>query len=292
MTAITEYERSKPDIVLMDITMPQMEGIEAAEKIVQQHPDARIVMVSSVGYQENIVAALQRGARHFVQKPVKPEVLYEVIKYVLGEDGSAARLPAQGPEHENGVDPAVHQRGRRRAGAGADSVPWQIGNLTMEEEAYRRKGVAAMVWLSGDIEGRIIFDLDAQTAVQVASKFAGTELPETDSLVREAVCELANQVIGNAVATLNDQGFHFRVHPPVLNTTRWRQEQRRHRSHGPLLRNLHRECVYEYCAEVWRPLKNSGSRLAQVGETHMGADALLRHERKLAREPRLKPLGR
>ena len=86
LTAITEYDRTKPDIVLMDITMPQMEGIEAAERIVQSHPEARIVMVSSVGYQENIVAALQRGARHFVQKPVKPEVLYEVIKYVLGED--------------------------------------------------------------------------------------------------------------------------------------------------------------------------------------------------------------
>ena len=90
MTAITEYERTHPDIVLMDITMPQMEGIEAAERIVRQHPEARIVMVSSVGYQENIVAALQRGARHFVQKPVKPEVLYEVIKYVLGEDGTVA----------------------------------------------------------------------------------------------------------------------------------------------------------------------------------------------------------
>jgi two-component system, chemotaxis family, chemotaxis protein CheY len=96
LTAITEYERSKPDIVLMDITMPQMEGIEAAEKIVQQSPDARIVMVSSVGYQENIVAALQRGARHFVQKPVKPEVLYEVIKYVLGEDGVVAAAAGTG----------------------------------------------------------------------------------------------------------------------------------------------------------------------------------------------------
>jgi len=90
LTAITEYERIKPDIVLMDITMPQMEGIEAAEKIVQKDSGARIVMVSSVGYQENIVAALQRGARHFVQKPVKAEVLYEVIKYVLGEDGAVA----------------------------------------------------------------------------------------------------------------------------------------------------------------------------------------------------------
>jgi two-component system chemotaxis response regulator CheY len=75
MTAITEYDRTNPDIVLMDITMPQMEGIEAAEKI---------------------VAALQRGARHFVQKPVKPEVLYEVIKYVLGEDGAVASAAGAG----------------------------------------------------------------------------------------------------------------------------------------------------------------------------------------------------
>src|SRR6266550_6146652 len=96
MTAITEYERAKPDIVLMDITMPQMEGIESAEKIVVQHPEARIVMVSSVGYQENIVAALQRGARHFVQKPVKPEVLYEVIKYVLGEDATVSNAAGAG----------------------------------------------------------------------------------------------------------------------------------------------------------------------------------------------------
>jgi len=96
LAAIAEYDRTNPDIVLMDITMPEMEGIEAAEKIVQQHPDARIVMVSSVGYQENIVAALQRGARHFVQKPVKPEILYEVIKYVLGEDGAVAQAAGAG----------------------------------------------------------------------------------------------------------------------------------------------------------------------------------------------------
>jgi len=95
-TAITEYERLHPDLVLMDITMPQMEGIEAAERIVRQYPQARVVMVSSVGYQENIVTALQKGARHFVQKPVKPEVLYEVIKYVLGEDAVAAATAAAG----------------------------------------------------------------------------------------------------------------------------------------------------------------------------------------------------
>ncbi len=90
LTAITEYNRIKPDVVLMDITMPQMGGIEAVENIVQQNPGARIVMVSAVGYRENIVAALQNGARHFVQKPVKPQALYEAIRYVLGDDGAPA----------------------------------------------------------------------------------------------------------------------------------------------------------------------------------------------------------
>jgi two-component system, chemotaxis family, chemotaxis protein CheY len=95
-TAITEYERLRPDVVLMDITMPQMEGIEAAERIVRAHPDAKIIMVSSVGYQENIIAALQKGARHFVQKPVKSEVLFDVLKYVLGDDAVLVNTVAAG----------------------------------------------------------------------------------------------------------------------------------------------------------------------------------------------------
>lgn len=97
--------------------------------------------------------------------------------------------------------------------------PISIGGISMEEEAYRRKGIAALIWLTGDIEGRIVFDLDAKTASQIASRFSGSLVPESDQMVREAVCELANQVIGNAVTTLNDQGFHFRVHPPVLHTS-------------------------------------------------------------------------
>ena len=98
-------------------------------------------------------------------------------------------------------------------------APMTMGSLSMDEEAYRRKGVAALVSLTGDIEGRIIFDLDAETALRAASHFAGAELPESDDLIKETVCELANQVVGNAITVLNDQGFHFRVHPPELHTS-------------------------------------------------------------------------
>jgi chemotaxis protein CheX len=95
-----------------------------------------------------------------------------------------------------------------------------IENLSMEEEPYRRKGIAAEVFLTGEIEGRIIFDVDFGAALQLASRLAGLEISQTDEeLVREAVCELANQIIGNAVTTLNDQGFHFHVRPPKLHTS-------------------------------------------------------------------------
>jgi len=98
--------------------------------------------------------------------------------------------------------------------------PISVENLSMEEEAYRRKGIAAEVFLTGEIEGRIIFDVDIGTALQLASHLGGVEVSETDEeLVREAVCELANQIIGNAVTTLNDQGFHFHVRPPSLHTS-------------------------------------------------------------------------
>jgi chemotaxis protein CheX len=98
--------------------------------------------------------------------------------------------------------------------------PIAIENLTMEEEAYRRRGIAAEVCLTGEVEGRIIFDVDIQAALELASRLAGIAVSETDEeLVREAVCELANQIIGNAVTTLNDQGFHFHVRPPVFHTS-------------------------------------------------------------------------
>jgi chemotaxis protein CheX len=94
----------------------------------------------------------------------------------------------------------------------------RIGDLTMEEEAYRRKGVAAVISINGDIEGRVIFDMDPATGAKVATTLAGYEIAETDPAVQETIFELANQVIGNAVTTLNDQGFRFKVHPPELHT--------------------------------------------------------------------------
>jgi chemotaxis protein CheX len=93
----------------------------------------------------------------------------------------------------------------------------RIGDLSMEEETYRRKGVAAIIEINGDIEGRIILDTNPKTATQIAAHLAGGEVQPSEDLVRETVCELANMVIGNAVTSLNDQGFRFKISPPQVH---------------------------------------------------------------------------
>ena len=71
-------------------------------------------------------------------------------------------------------------------------APTNILDLTMESETYRRKGVAAMIAIKGDIEGRIILDLAPEVAMKVASQLAGAPVQENEQVVRETVCELAN----------------------------------------------------------------------------------------------------
>ena len=95
--------------------------------------------------------------------------------------------------------------------------PTKIAGLSMEEEAYRRKGVAALIAIKGDIEGRVILDIAPEVAVKVAGVLAGMEIEASEQVVRETVCELANMVIGNSVTLLNDQGFHFKVFPPEVH---------------------------------------------------------------------------
>jgi len=93
----------------------------------------------------------------------------------------------------------------------------KIVDLSMDEETYRRKGVAAHILIKGDIEGRVILDLAPEVAFKIAGHLAGGGVQESEQLARETVCELANMVIGNSVTLLNDQGFRFKVFPPEIH---------------------------------------------------------------------------
>lgn len=81
--AVALYPDSHPDIVLMDLLMPGMTGIEAAEKILAVDKKARIIVVSSMGYKEIVEKALSMGAKEFVVKPVDINHVNNIIKSVL-----------------------------------------------------------------------------------------------------------------------------------------------------------------------------------------------------------------
>jgi two-component system chemotaxis response regulator CheY len=82
LVAIEMYNRLFPDIVTMDISMPEMEGTEALKKIRSQHPSAKIIMCSAMGQQNLIVQAIQAGAKDFIVKPFQPERVIEAINRV------------------------------------------------------------------------------------------------------------------------------------------------------------------------------------------------------------------
>ncbi|MBZ4653523.1 MAG: response regulator receiver protein [Peptococcaceae bacterium] len=82
--AVDKYKDLRPDLVTMDITMPELDGISAVKKIKQFDPNARIVMCSAMGQQAMVIDAIQAGARDFIVKPFQPERVLEAVKKALG----------------------------------------------------------------------------------------------------------------------------------------------------------------------------------------------------------------
>ncbi len=82
--AVEQYNQFKPDLVTMDITMPNMDGIAAVKKIMEHDPGACIVMVSAMGQKALVVEALTAGARDFIVKPFQPDRIMESLAKAIG----------------------------------------------------------------------------------------------------------------------------------------------------------------------------------------------------------------
>jgi len=82
--AVQKYRELKPDLVTMDIVMPDMGGIDAVREICKDDPDAKVLMCSAMGQQALVVEAIQAGAKDFVVKPFQPSRVLEAVQRVLG----------------------------------------------------------------------------------------------------------------------------------------------------------------------------------------------------------------
>ena len=82
--AVEKYAELKPDLVLMDITMPEMDGISAVKEIKKVDPNAKIVMCSAMGQQAMVIEAIQAGARDFIVKPFQADRVLEAVRKAVG----------------------------------------------------------------------------------------------------------------------------------------------------------------------------------------------------------------
>ena len=82
--AVEKYKQLRPDLVTMDIVMPDMGGIDAVREITKFDPDAKMLMCSAMGQQALVVEAIQAGAKDFVVKPFQPSRVLEAVQRVLG----------------------------------------------------------------------------------------------------------------------------------------------------------------------------------------------------------------
>ncbi|MDE7014181.1 MAG: response regulator [Kineothrix sp.] len=82
--AVEKYNELHPDLVLMDITMPEMDGIQALKKIKEGDPAAMVIMCSAMGQQAMVIEAIQSGAKDFIVKPFQADRVLEAVKKVVG----------------------------------------------------------------------------------------------------------------------------------------------------------------------------------------------------------------
>lgn len=82
--AVERYKQLKPELVTMDIVMPDMGGIDAVREIMRLDPAAKILMCSAMGQQALVIEAIQAGAKDFVVKPFQPSRVLEAVQRVLG----------------------------------------------------------------------------------------------------------------------------------------------------------------------------------------------------------------
>lgn len=82
--AVEMYNEVKPDLVIMDITMPNMDGLEALKAIKTQNPQAQVVMCSAMGQEAMVIDAIKSEAKDFIVKPFKPDRIIKTVEQLLG----------------------------------------------------------------------------------------------------------------------------------------------------------------------------------------------------------------
>lgn len=210
------YQSLTPDVVTMDITMPIMDGLEAAKEILKNDPKAKIILLSALGDEEIAQEAKNVGIKMLLQKPFKaPDMIAALTKVCMStEDRSKGEETVQ--QEENYLTyfrTSLQDNLKEMAGLDAS-----FGETVAQHGMLESKGLAIILGITGNISGSIILDTSREVACKLCGMINGEEYDLEDSFVLISLAEFLNILSGNAVSMINNRqkGLNLRLAPPGI----------------------------------------------------------------------------
>ncbi|MGD0153881.1 MAG: response regulator [Thermacetogeniaceae bacterium] len=210
------YQKLAPDIVTMDVTMPIVDGIQAAGEILKGDPRACIILLSAMGDEELIQQAKAMGIKTTVQKPFKAPELLAAINMVYKPKPSN---PAVSPVSEQ---PATYSDYFRSALENTlkemADLDCSCGRTEIQEGILASKGVAVILGVTGKRSGRIILDTSREVACCLSEAMNGEKYELEDDFILYSLSEILNILSGKAITRINNihKDTNLRLGPPSI----------------------------------------------------------------------------
>jgi DNA-binding NarL/FixJ family response regulator len=208
-TALETYNKTKPDIVTMDIAMPEADGFEVSRALLRNDPKTKIILSSSMKDEETELEAKRVGISGYVQKPVEADNLFEVIRKVLSPDTLFQELLSRGLDT---FKEALSQNITRMAKTSVSFI--EDAEI---DDPYKSKGVTTIIGIIGQYTGTMILDLSFEVAEKIAETILRRPAKNPEEVLA-MVSELANIIGGIACSMLNkrEKALGLRVSPPSM----------------------------------------------------------------------------
>jgi DNA-binding NarL/FixJ family response regulator len=208
------YQKLAPDVVTMDITMPIMNGLEAARTILQQDRSAKIIMLSAMGDVEIITEAREAGIKMLLQKPFKaPELLEALGKVCAAEQPELEQTLQDDDSYASYFRGALQETLQDMAG-----LTCSFGAMAPQQGILESSGLAVILGITGGLSGRVIIDTSREVACRLCSIMNGEEYDQGDEFVLVSLAELVNIFSGHATTKINNRhrNLNLRLGPPSV----------------------------------------------------------------------------
>ena len=209
--AVALYAKTKPDVVTMDMNLPDADGIECTRRIHAIDPKAKIVMISAMKDAKLIMQGRMAGIGSFLQKPVSTNELIDTLMIMCNENVGAVAV-----YRESYV--TTFAKVRQQSLVSIFGIQSEIEISQNEESVLHVDGVAAVIGIVGEPKGRVALYMDSETMYSLSKAMLGMD-PQDDLSADEAeaaIEEAGNIITGRAVSRINDvfKDKEMRITPP------------------------------------------------------------------------------